>query len=69
MSQETPELFTGKQGGRAEFQSWRGTTDRGSQHRTSETVGDKIGSSEKDRVKRCRHSSACGIFASNPRER
>ena len=32
-------------------ESWRGTTDRGSQHRTPETVGDKIGSSEEDRLK------------------
>ena len=32
-------------------ESWRGTTDRGSQHRTPETVGDKIGSSEDDRLK------------------
>ena len=31
--------------------SWRGTTDRGSQHLTPETVGDKIGSSEEDRLK------------------
>ena len=50
-------------------ESWRGTTDRGSQHRTPETVADKIGSSEEDWVKRCQHSSACGIFASNPRQR
>ena len=32
-------------------QSWRGTTDRGSQHRTPETSGDKIGSSKEDRLK------------------
>ena len=32
-------------------EGWRGTTDRGSQHRTPETVGDKIGSSEEDRLK------------------
>ena len=32
-------------------ESWRGTTDRGSQHWTPETVGDKIGSSEEDRLK------------------
>ena len=32
-------------------ESWRGTTDRGSQHGTPETVGDKIGSSEEDRLK------------------
>ena len=32
-------------------ESWRGTTDKGSQHRTPETVGDKIGSSEEDRLK------------------
>ena len=32
-------------------ESWRGSTDRGSQHRTPETVGDKIGSSEEDRLK------------------
>ena len=31
--------------------SWCGTTDRGSQHRTTETVGDMIGSSEEDRLK------------------
>ena len=50
-------------------ESWRGTTDRGSQHRTPETVAEKRGSShsEEDWVKRCRHSNACGIFASNPR--
>ena len=35
----------------ASRESWRGTTDRGSQHRTPETVGDKIGSSEEDRLK------------------
>ena len=29
-------------------ESWRGTTDRGIQHWTPETVGDKIGSSEED---------------------
>ena len=36
---------------------------------TPETVAEKRGSShsEEDWVKRCRHSSACGIFASNPR--
>ena len=32
-------------------ESWRVTTDRGSQHWTPETVGDKIGSSEEDRLK------------------
>ena len=32
-------------------ESWRGTTDRGSQHWTPETVGDKIGSSEEDWLK------------------
>ena len=34
-------------------QSWRGTTDRGSQHRTPETVAEKRGSShsEEDRLK------------------
>ena len=32
-------------------ESWRGTTDRGSQHRTRETVVEKIGSSEEDRLK------------------
>ena len=34
-------------------QSWRGTTDRGSQHRTLETVAEKRGSShgEEDRLK------------------
>ena len=35
----------------ARRESWRGTTDRGSQHRTPETVGDKIGSTEEDRLK------------------
>ena len=35
----------------ARRESWRGTTDRGSKHRTPETVGDKIGSSEEDRLK------------------
>ena len=35
----------------ASKESWRGTTDRGSQHRTPETVGDKIGFSEEDRLK------------------
>ena len=38
-------------------ESWRGTTDRGSQHRTPETVGDKIGSSEEDRLKKSDSSS------------
>ena len=34
-------------------QSWHGTTDRGSQHRTPETVAEKRGSShgEEDRLK------------------
>ena len=32
-------------------ESWRGTTNRGSQHWTPGTVGDKIGSSEEDRLK------------------
>ena len=32
-------------------ESWHVTTDRGSQHWTPETVGDKIGSSEEDRLK------------------
>ena len=44
------ELATGRQGDWT-AESWRGTTDRGSQHRTPETVGDKIGSSEEDRLK------------------
>ena len=35
----------------ASRESWRGTTDRGSQRWTRETVGDKIGSSEEDRLK------------------
>ena len=35
----------------ASRESWRGTTDRGSQHRSPETLGDKIGSSEEDRLK------------------
>ena len=64
MSQETPELFTGKQDARAESsnddrtrtravgdwraESWRGTTDRGSQHRTPETVAEKRGSSHSE---------------------
>ena len=29
-------------------ESWRGTTDRGSQHRTRETVAEKIGSSDSE---------------------
>ena len=41
--------------------------NHGQMRSTPETVGDKIGASEEDWVKRCRHSSACGIFASNPR--
>ena len=44
------ELATGRQGDWT-AESWRGTTDRGSQHWTPETVGDKIGSSEEDRLK------------------
>ena len=44
------QLATGRQGDWT-AESWRGTTDRGSQHRTPETVGDKIGSSEEDRLK------------------
>ncbi len=43
--------------------SWRGTMDRGSQHRTRETVAEKIGSSEEDWVKRCRHSSCFVEFS------
>ena len=49
--------------------SWRGTTDRGSQHRTPETVAEKRGSShgEEDRPKMSAFELLCGIFASNPR--
>ena len=52
------QLATGRQGDwtaeswrRDSKESWRGTTDRGSQHWTPETGGDKIGSSEEDRLK------------------
>ena len=47
--------------------SWRGTTDRGSQHRTPEKVAEKRGSShsEEDWVKRCRHSSCFVEFSSH----
>ena len=43
--------------------------NHGQMRSTPETVAEKRGSShgEEDWVKRCRHSSACGIFASNPR--
>ena len=48
--------------------SWRGTTDRGSQHPTPETVAEKRGSShdEEDRLKIPAFQLLCGIFASNP---
>ena len=46
-------MATGQQRGESAEKSWRGSTDRGSQHRTPETVAEKRGSShgEEDRLK------------------
>ena len=46
----------------ASRESWRGITDRSSQHWTPETVGDKMGSSEEDES-RWRHSSCFVEFS------
>ena len=45
VQREGRQLATGHQRGESAEKSWRGTTDRGSQHRTPETVAEKRGSS------------------------
>ena len=51
----------------ASKQSWRGTTDRGSQHRTPETSGRQDGVQRGRRVEMTAFQLLCGIFSSNPR--
>ena len=63
-----PEVVRGRERELVGERSWqavgvepRGAVDTG--HRSSETVAEKIGSSEEDRVKRCLHSSCFEEFS------